>query len=244
MTKSANPLQFAVVGAINAFNMVDGMDGLLGGLTIVVFLSFSVLFLAHDQMHFAYLSLMFIVILTPFVLFNLGYFGRVRQVFMGDAGSMMIGFTVIWMLMGGTQLGGENNIIRPVTALWLIAVPLIDMMAIMIRRIRKGHSPFHPDREHAHHIMQRIGLTPRQSLVVICLIQVAYGSVGLLGEYFLIPEPIMFYGIVGCFLLHTYCMMHAFKLAKTIRRWRRLNGRRLKRKLNSQMSKSRGQRPI
>ncbi|MEZ8968486.1 UDP-N-acetylglucosamine--undecaprenyl-phosphate N-acetylglucosaminephosphotransferase [Vibrio breoganii] len=211
---------FAVIGAINAFNMVDGIDGLLGGLTMVVFTSLGVVFYAHDITRSAYFCAVFVTILLPFVLFNLGYFGKVRKVFMGDAGSMMIGFVVIWILIGGTQGLNDHFVIRPVTALWIIAVPLIDMMTIMVRRIRKGHSPFQPDREHFHHIMQRIGLTPRQSLVLICSVQILYATVGLLGEYFAIPEYIMFYTIVGCFLFHTYWMSHSFQLAKAVRKWK------------------------
>ncbi|MPW36257.1 UDP-N-acetylglucosamine--undecaprenyl-phosphate N-acetylglucosaminephosphotransferase [Vibrio sp. B1Z05] len=211
---------FAVIGAINAFNMVDGIDGLLGGLTTVVFASLGIVFYSHDLPNAAYFTVVFIVILIPFILFNLGYFGKVRKVFMGDAGSMMIGFTVIWILIGGTQGEGGHYVIRPVTALWLIAVPLIDMMAIMIRRIRKGHSPFHPDREHFHHIMQRIGFTPREALVVICVTQIIYSTIGLLGEYFNVPEYVMFYTIVGCFLFHTYWMTHSFQMAKIVRKWK------------------------
>jgi UDP-GlcNAc:undecaprenyl-phosphate GlcNAc-1-phosphate transferase len=141
---------------------------------------------------------------------------------MGDAGSMMIGFLVIWILIRGTQPEHGHYVIRPVAALWLIAVPLIDMMAIMIRRIRKGHSPFQPDREHFHHIMQRIGFTPRESLVVICCVQLVYSTLGLLGEYFQVPEYIMFYTIVVCFLFHTYAMTHSFKVAKIVRKWKKL----------------------
>ncbi|PTP73941.1 UDP-N-acetylglucosamine--undecaprenyl-phosphate N-acetylglucosaminephosphotransferase [Vibrio cyclitrophicus] len=212
----------AVIGAINAFNMVDGIDGLLGGLSMVVFASLGVVFFAHGLDFSAFFMAVMVVILLPFVLFNLGYFGKLRKVFMGDAGSMMIGFLVIWILIQGTQPEGSQYMIRPVTALWLIAVPLIDMMAIMIRRIRKGHSPFKPDREHFHHIMQRIGFTPRESLVVICSMQVVYSTLGLLGEYFQVPEFIMFYTILCCFFLHTYAMTHSFKMAKIIRKWKKL----------------------
>ncbi|OED98584.1 UDP-N-acetylglucosamine--undecaprenyl-phosphate N-acetylglucosaminephosphotransferase [Vibrio breoganii] len=211
---------FAVIGAINAFNMVDGIDGLLGGLSMVVFTSLGIVFYAHDLGRSAYFCAVFVVILIPFVLFNLGYFGKVRKVFMGDAGSMMIGFVVIWVLIGGSQGLNEHYVIRPVTALWLIAVPLIDMMAIMLRRIRKGHSPFKPDREHFHHIMQRIGLSPRDSLVVICMVQIIYSSLGLMGEYMNVPEYVMFYTILICFFAHTYWMTHPFKLAKIVRKWK------------------------
>ncbi|CAH7396799.1 UDP-N-acetylglucosamine--undecaprenyl-phosphate N-acetylglucosaminephosphotransferase [Vibrio chagasii] len=212
----------AVIAAINAFNMVDGIDGLLGGLSMVVFTSLGVVFFAYELEFYAFFMAIMVVMLFPFVLFNLGYFGKLRKVFMGDAGSMMIGFIVIWVLIGGTQSDDGHYIIRPVTALWLIAVPLIDMMAIMIRRIRKGHSPFKPDREHFHHIMQRIGFTPRESLVVICLVQLLYSTLGLLGEYFQVPEFVMFYTIVACFSFHTYAMTHSFKMAKIVRKWKKL----------------------
>ncbi|WP_122082581.1 UDP-N-acetylglucosamine--undecaprenyl-phosphate N-acetylglucosaminephosphotransferase [Vibrio coralliirubri] len=212
----------AVIAAINAFNMVDGIDGLLGGLSMVVFASLGVVFFAYELEFYTFFMAVMVVILLPFVLFNLGYFGKLRKVFMGDAGSMMIGFIVIWVLIGGTQSQEGPYIIRPVTALWLIAVPLIDMMAIMIRRIRKGHSPFKPDREHFHHIMQRIGFTPRESLVVICLVQLLYSTLGLLGEYFQVPEYIMFYTIMACFTFHTYAMTHSFKMAKIVRKWKKL----------------------
>lgn len=210
----------AVIAAINAFNMVDGIDGLLGGLSMVVFASLGVVFFAYELEFYTFFMAVMVVILLPFVLFNLGYFGKLRKVFMGDAGSMMIGFLVIWILIRGTQPAYGHYVIQPVTALWLIAVPLIDMMAIMIRRIRKGHSPFKPDREHFHHIMQRIGFTPRESLVVICLVQLVYSTLGLLGEYFQVPEYVMFYTIVACFLCHTYAMTHSFKMAKVVRQWK------------------------
>lgn len=90
---------------------------------------------------------------------------------------------------------------RPVTALWLIAVPLMDMAAIMIRRVRRGDSPFKPDREHLHHIFQRLGLGPRQTLVAICLIAAMYASFGVYGEATNIPEVTMFGLFIGCFIL-------------------------------------------
>lgn len=91
--------------------------------------------------------------------------GRRFKVFMGDAGSIFIGFTVIWLLIEATQ-GPNITPIRPVTALWMIAIPLMDMATIMVRRIRKGHSPFKPDREYWHHICQRLGMTNHMALFI------------------------------------------------------------------------------
>ena len=90
--------------------------------------------------------------------------GQKYKVFMGDAGSTLIGFTIIWILLLSTQ--GKGHPMNPVTALWIIAVPLIDMVAIIYRRLRKGKSPFRPDRLHVHHLMVRAGLTSRQAFFI------------------------------------------------------------------------------
>ena len=192
----------AVIGCINAFNMVDGIDGLLGGLSVVTFGAIGILLGMSNEQSLSYLCLLLVVCMIPYIIMNLGLVGRERKVFMGDAGSMMIGFTVIWLLIGASQTPG-NPMIRPVTALWLIALPLMDMVAIMIRRIKQGKSPFKPDREHLHHICQRLGCSPTQTLILICSIAAAFAGVGIIGEVFAIPEFLMFYSfIVMLSLIH------------------------------------------
>ncbi|WBA10874.1 UDP-N-acetylglucosamine--undecaprenyl-phosphate N-acetylglucosaminephosphotransferase [Salinivibrio kushneri] len=206
----------AVIGAINAFNMVDGIDGLLGGLATVTFVSLGLLLFLNGHQSMAYLCLVLTVIMAPYLLFNLGILGRERKVFMGDAGSMLIGFTVIWFLLLASQ-HPTNAAIRPVTGLWLIALPLMDMTAIMFRRVKRGDSPFKPDREHLHHIFQRMGLSPRQTLGAICLLATALASIGMIGELFNIHETIMFISFLVCFAL--YCMMlrHIWRVTSFIR---------------------------
>ena len=209
----------AVVGAINAFNMVDGIDGLLGGLSIVTFGGLG-LVLAYDSQHnLAYICLVMVVTIIPYILLNLGAFGRRRKVFMGDAGSMLIGFTVIWLLLQSSQNGTEPPL-RPVTALWLIAVPLMDMAAIMIRRIRRGDSPFKPDREHLHHIFQKLGLSSNQALVVICTIATLYAGVGIYSEITNIPEYIMLYSFIACFTSYLALLNNVWKIVTAIRQWK------------------------
>jgi UDP-GlcNAc:undecaprenyl-phosphate GlcNAc-1-phosphate transferase len=149
---------------------------------------------------------------------NMGVFGQRKKVFMGDAGSMMIGFTVIWLLLLSSQ--EQQALMRPVTALWLIAVPLMDMTAIMIRRVKRGDSPFKPDREHLHHIFQRIGLSSGQTLAIICLIAATFSGVGIAGEIFDVPEYIMFYAFMLCFALYLYLLMRVWVLTAKLREWR------------------------
>lgn len=128
-----------------------------------------------------------IAAILPYILLNLGILGRRYKVFMGDAGSTLIGFTVIWILLETTQ--GKTHPISPVTALWIIAIPLMDMVAIMYRRLRKGMSPFSADRQHIHHLVMRAGFTSRQAFVLITLAAAILASIGALAEYFrLVPE--------------------------------------------------------
>jgi UDP-GlcNAc:undecaprenyl-phosphate GlcNAc-1-phosphate transferase len=108
---------------------------------------------------------------------------------MGDAGSMFVGLSVIWLLTMGTQ--GEQASFRPVTALWICAIPLMDMLAIVVRRYKNGKSPFKPDRDHLHHILQRAGLSSSQTLIAISSVAVVMSLIGLGGEYFNITEAIM-----------------------------------------------------
>lgn len=207
----------AVIGAINAFNMVDGIDGLLGGLSIVTFGALAYLLKVDSQHGLAYLCVVIVVAMLPYIFMNLGILGRERKIFMGDAGSMMIGFTVIWLLLGVSQ-AESKPLMRPVTALWLIAVPLMDMAAIMIRRIRRGDSPFKPDREHLHHIFQRMGLSSKQTLVTICGIATLYAAFGIYGEMAGISEAAMFYTFIACFIVYSILLAHVWRITSYLRK--------------------------
>lgn len=168
----------AVVGAINAFNMVDGIDGLLGALSSVTFGALAVVFWMGNKNNLALWCLCLMVACLPYILLNLGIpWGRKFKVFMGDAGSTLIGFTVIWLLIIATQ--GEDAVMRPVTALWLIAVPLMDMLRVMIGRIRRGESPFKPDREHLHHVLLRAGFSGRHTLIIMSVVALLTSTAGI-----------------------------------------------------------------
>ena len=170
---------FAVIGSINAFNMVDGIDGLLGALASVAFATLSMLFFFGGRTELGMWCLALLAACAPYILLNLGVpWGRKFKVFMGDAGSMLIGFTVIWLLILASQ--GEDAVMAPVTALWVIALPLLDMTRVMICRIHRGSSPFRPDREHLHHILMRMGFSGRMTLAMMTSAQVLSGILGII----------------------------------------------------------------
>lgn len=197
---------FAVLGAINAFNMVDGIDGLLGGLSIVTFSGLAVILNLNDQPNLVLLCTVIIVAMIPYVLMNLGLLSKKRRVFMGDAGSMMIGFTIIWLLLSASQ-NSNTNIMRPVTGLWLIALPLMDMIVVMARRISQARSPFRPDRDHLHHLCLCLGFTNIHTLIMICSVATIFAGFGILGEIYQIPEATMFISFLVTFCVYALLLL-------------------------------------
>jgi UDP-GlcNAc:undecaprenyl-phosphate GlcNAc-1-phosphate transferase len=223
----------AVIGAINAFNMVDGIDGLLGSLSIVTLSALSLLFALQGDTAHLQLCLLLLCAIGPYLVFNLGLFGSKYRLFMGDAGSMMIGFIIVWLLFTLTQqnhfaiASTIDNSVRPVTALWLIAVPLMDMVAIMARRIKKGQSPMTPDRGHLHHIFQRIGFNSKQTLILITAIATLFAFLGVIGELIGAAESTMFYLFLMLFGCYYWALTKVFRFTAYIRLIRRKQPQRI-----------------
>ncbi|WP_440054201.1 UDP-N-acetylglucosamine--undecaprenyl-phosphate N-acetylglucosaminephosphotransferase [Pseudoalteromonas sp. T1lg65] len=223
----------AVIAAINAFNMIDGIDGLAGAMSITTFAAILSL-MAINGGQLTVLPLIIIATIVPYLAFNLGVLGhKNKKIFMGDAGSMFIGLSVIWLLMISTQ-SDLNNAFSPVTALWIIAIPLMDMMAIIIRRIKKGQSPFTADRDHLHHVFMRIGFSSRKALISITIFSIILAAIGVSGELLGIPEWFMLVSFIGIFIVYSMCIQHAWKVARFLRRYV-FNKKRIQEKTNYEL---------
>ena len=206
---------FAVVGVANALNLSDGMDGLAGGLALI-----STAFVAAAA-HFAGRENTFIAMLIlggallGFLFFNMRLPWQHRaKVFMGDSGSLMLGLLLAWGVIGVTQ--GEGRALPPAAALWFFAIPLWDTVSLMLRRVLKGKSPFHPGRDHLHHILVRVGYRDSQVVFFIHLFAVACGLVGFFGWRWGVPDAVMFYGFLAVFALYCAGVRHAWKLMRLI----------------------------
>jgi UDP-GlcNAc:undecaprenyl-phosphate GlcNAc-1-phosphate transferase len=146
---------------------------------------------------------------------------------MGDSGSMLIGFMMIWLLLAATQPTSMDNVsttgntaAHPVTALWLIAIPLLDMASLIYQRKRQGKSPMMPDRQHLHHLVQRAGLQPGHSLGVICMLSAGFMLFGIVGEVADVPESILFTVFIVTALLFYQCKAKAMRLVAFLR-WKK-----------------------
>ena len=153
----------AVIGLVNAFNMMDGIDGLAGGLELV---SIAAIILFADPTPLRGVIMLLALLATaslPYLAANLGFMGG--KIFLGDAGSMLIGYLLAWALIRMSQIPQTH--LSPVDVLWCVALPVFDTFAVMYRRMRQGRSPFKPDRGHIHHILLGAGLGPRTTLAAL-----------------------------------------------------------------------------
>ncbi len=175
---------FAILGVINAVNMIDGMDGLSGSLSIVSLLSIYLFFDINNLVNDSILVLTLCSVIVSFLLFNLDFFKRRNKVFMGDSGSMFIGFIIALLLIKNSQ--GSQAVFNPVTALWLLPIPLIDTLSVIIRRAKNNSSLFKPDKNHLHHILIAKGLKKTTALIVITILSISLIS-GLI-FYFILLE--------------------------------------------------------
>jgi len=213
---------FVVIAGINAFNMMDGIDGLAGSMALVSLISLIFLFAVAGASGYMMWALLFAVAIVPFLFANLKLAWFRRKIFMGDAGSTLLGFVIVWLLILGSQQA--DRYFRIVTALWIIAIPLMDMAAVLIRRVRKGTSPFKPDRKHLHYICLRAGLNSRQALGVIVAAQLLLISFGVVCEIWQIPEWIMLIGFL-CLFVGYYDLLH--RICKIVRWVGRVKGKKL-----------------
>ncbi len=162
---------FACIGVINAVNMSDGLDGLAGSLVLVVLIT--LLLVGHPLQN---LILVTASSVAAFLCWNLRI-GRDRaKVFLGDAGSMMLGLLLAYLLIFYSQFEGG---IYPVTALWLLALPLIDAVSVLIVRPLRGRSPFSADRIHYHHQLLDKGLSVNGTLLVALVLQILFIVLGV-----------------------------------------------------------------
>jgi len=213
---------FGLVGVINAFNMTDGVDGLAGGLAFLIFSALAVL-AYRESADVAMQLLSFAAALFGFLWFNSRFFGRPRAViFMGDAGTLFLGFAIGWYLISLSQ--GAEAVITPVSALWLFAVPLFDTVSVMTRRILRGQSPFHADREHLHHIFLLAGFGVNGAVLIILGFQLVFILYVFASLHYGVPEWFSFALFLSVFAIYYWTMSHAWTVMKRIKQFREWAG--------------------
>jgi UDP-GlcNAc:undecaprenyl-phosphate GlcNAc-1-phosphate transferase len=174
---------------INAFNFIDGIDGLAASMALIA-LAAGALATGLRAPTVA-LAAMTCAAILGFLPFNFPAFRNRRlRTFMGDAGSTLLGFIVVWFTI--TICQGEGRSLSPVAALWFAMMPLSDFFSCVVRRAAKGKLPLHPGREHFHYMLERAGLSGRQVLAVLVGFGVFYAAVGVIAAGLKVPDWVLF----------------------------------------------------
>ena len=187
----------AIVGIINAFNMLDGMDGLLSLLVLTTLATFHLFTETSPSLVTLFIGASLLAFLTS----NLKLVPVIPKTFLGDAGSCLLGFIVVILLLGAASgQVGDEKLIQPATALFLVALPLYDMVFTTSRRVLRRGSPFEADRTHIHHLLRGLGFSDRRSVAVLVVISLSLNLLGLIlhrsevAEYFQLSIFVLCFG--------------------------------------------------
>lgn len=165
---------FALVGVINALNLIDGLDGLAGGVSVISLLSF--LWLGFQDQNFTVLALSSAMLggLLGFLKYN----AFPAKIFMGDTGSLVVGFILGSVAIAMTQ-GGDTTI-KAVVPLMILSVPITDTLVVMLSRALKGRNPLTPDRTHLHHKIMNLGLEHSLTVLLIYSLSLVWALIALI----------------------------------------------------------------
>jgi UDP-N-acetylmuramyl pentapeptide phosphotransferase/UDP-N-acetylglucosamine-1-phosphate transferase len=194
---------FAGIVIINSFNLIDGIDGLAASIAMLVSLVFGFYFLAAYEWEYAVLSFIVLGSLIPFFLYNA--FGFRNKIFMGDTGSLILGFIVTVLVFRFNEMNGISSITPhfaagPAFSFAVLIIPMFDTLRVFAIRVFRGGSPFKADQRHIHHILIDLGFTHLQSTLILVLFNIAFISFAYffnyLGNsmlmYIMIPAAIIF----------------------------------------------------
>lgn len=161
---------FTIVYITNAINLIDGIDGLSAGLSALALAAFTFLFAFEQQYYNSLIAACSLGVIFPFGHRNIfGDARRGKKLFMGDTGSLTLGFVLSYLAISACRMTPVvyRNKTDVVIAFSILFIPLIDVVRVVVHRLRHGKHPFLPDRNHIHHKLLRTGLSPRSVLVTI-----------------------------------------------------------------------------
>lgn len=174
-----------VVFITNAINLIDGIDGLASGLSIVALFVYGNLFIYNGLWLYSLLAFTTIGVLLPFFYYNVfGQAERGKKIFMGDTGSLTLGFILSFLTIKYTMnqyvMMNFNYNGAILVAFSVLLVPCLDVIRVVIRRVRNGKSPFLPDKTHIHHKFLAMGFTVRKAMITILFISFLFSLSNIL----------------------------------------------------------------
>lgn len=204
----------AIVLLMNSMNLTDGLDGLAGGVSLVILFWLMLLNTTYPP----YMMMILAGAIAGFWVFNMRWRkGKPASVFLGDAGSIPIGFTIGWYAIHIVN----TSDIAPMTIAWILAVPIYDTCAQFTRRVKNGQNPFFADRGHFHHHFIDAGWSVRATTLTIMLITFLFGGIGFIANATTIPPFILTLLWISLLLGHIIVSLRVTRyqtLLKTMRK--------------------------
>lgn len=165
-----------IVFIVNAFNLIDGIDGLCSSLALLMLLTLGGWFISVGMFVYAMLAFGMMGVVCMFLLYNIR--GNRMKVFMGDAGSLTLGFIIAFLALKFYSLNVHSPLFNvnsaPAVIIGILFVPAFDAARVFFMRIKDGKSPFYPDKRHIHHKLIRLGYSHLQCTGIIVMIQAAF----------------------------------------------------------------------
>lgn len=197
---------FLVVYIINAFNMIDGLDGLASGLASVSLITFAFIFIQEKQLIYVLISISTLGVVLPFGIYNIfGNRMKGNKVFMGDTGTLTLGLILSFLLLRIYYTDSETNHIHNyyLIAFSSLIVPLFDVVRVFYLRIINHHNPFLPDRNHIHHKLLKTGMNCREVTLTIISLSVLMIILNMWLSIYLDINYIVCLDIIIMFVFHS-----------------------------------------
>ncbi|MGB0883821.1 MAG: glycosyltransferase family 4 protein [Flavobacteriales bacterium] len=179
---------FAIVVLTNSMNLIDGIDGLCSGIGVSISVIYALLFYLNEEVDFALLALALAGALISFFIFNV--FGKKNKIFMGDTGSLMVGFLVSIMTVKFNEIPlPDHRLLQiveiPAISVAIMIVPVIDTLRVFSLRILDGRSPFSADRWHTHHQLLDLGLPHFKASLIYISYHIIFVIIALVLQYYI-----------------------------------------------------------
>jgi len=177
----------ALLAIINAINLIDGIDGLASGLGILYCLFFAAYFGMAGESLWSITAISMIGVLAVFFIYNV--FGKKDKIFMGDSGSLLLGYLLTAFVFRFCEINAYHLVpealympAAPAVVVCVLTIPLFDTIRVSITRLKQGRSLLTPDKNHIHHLLLRTGLNHIQTTCVLLNVSVLFIGLGILGR--------------------------------------------------------------
>lgn len=188
---------FVFIVLINAYNLIDGIDGLASGIGIVISFAFIFIFYRIFDYSIGILAISVVAVLVGFLKYNLS---TKNKIFMGDTGSMVIGFILTFMAIRFLYMAGLPNYeiaSAPVILLFIFCIPVIDTLNVFVIRIFNKKHPLHPDKNHLHHQFLKLGLDHIQTSAILIVVNIVFILIGYSFRYLEINKLFLIFLILS-----------------------------------------------